>query len=156
MSETPPKNVKVTKQPNWKSKDSKPTGQHGKSKGSHKTHQLGEVDLEQDVEDNTYGMYSLSEPYFKGTNPYEITVNVDGKPLVMELDTGAAVSVIGETPSGVSSAPGIFQRTMDSMLQGFPGVVCYLDDILVTGKTTKEYRDNLERVLKRLEEAGVG
>ena len=42
-------------------------------------------------------MYSLSEPYFKGTNPYEITVNVDGKPQVMELNTGAAVSVIGET-----------------------------------------------------------
>ena len=97
MSETPPKNVKVTKQPNWKSKDSKPTGQHGKSKGSHKTHQLGEVDLEQDVEDNTYGMYSLCEPSFKGNHPYEITVNVDGKPQVMELNTGAAVSVIGET-----------------------------------------------------------
>ena len=101
-------------------------------------------------------MYSLSEPSFKGNYPYETTVTVDGKPLVMELDTGAAVSVIGETPSGVSSAPGIFQRTMDSMLQGFPGVVCYLDDILVTGKTTQEHRDNLERVLKRLEEAGVG
>ena len=58
-------------------------------------------------------------------------------------------------PFGVASAPGIFQRTMDSLMQGLPGVVCYLDDILVTGKTNEEHRDNLEKVLQRLEEAGV-
>ena len=58
-------------------------------------------------------------------------------------------------PFGVSSAPGIFQRTMDSLIQGLPGVVGYLDDVLVTGKSDKEHRENLERVLQRFEEAGV-
>ena len=36
-------------------------------------------------------------------------------------------------PFGVSSAPGIFQRVMESILRGIPNVVVYLDDILITG-----------------------
>ena len=41
-------------------------------------------------------------------------------------------------PFGVSSAPAIFQRIMDNLLQGIPQVCVYLDDILVTGKSTEE------------------
>ena len=36
-------------------------------------------------------------------------------------------------PFSVASAPAIFQRTMDTLLQGIPGVICYIDDILITG-----------------------
>ena len=36
-------------------------------------------------------------------------------------------------PYGISSAPGIFQRVMENLLRGIPGVIVYLDDILVTG-----------------------
>ncbi len=32
-------------------------------------------------------------------------------------------------PFGVSSAPGIFQRAMESLLQGIPNIAIYLDDI---------------------------
>jgi len=53
-------------------------------------------------------------------------------------------------PFGISSAPAIFQRVMDSILQGIPKVLCYLDDILVTGATDAEHLNNLERVLQRL------
>ena len=35
-------------------------------------------------------------------------------------------------PFGVSSAPTIFQRTMESLLQNIDNVYVYLDDILVT------------------------
>lgn len=35
-------------------------------------------------------------------------------------------------PYGVASAPGIFQRTMDNLLQGIPFVVVRVDDILVS------------------------
>ena len=34
-------------------------------------------------------------------------------------------------PFGVASAPALFQKTMDTILQGLPGVKCYIDDILV-------------------------
>ena len=44
---------------------------------------------------------------------------------------------------------------MDLVLQGIPGVVCYLDDILVTGKTDEDHLRILEMVLQRLQEHGV-
>ena len=56
---------------------------------------------------------------------------------------------------GISSAPGIFQRVIESILQGIPGVVAYLDDILVTGSTDQEHLAALEEVLRRLESAGL-
>ena len=58
-------------------------------------------------------------------------------------------------PYGVSSAPAIFQRTMDLSLQGIPGVVVYLDDILITGKTRSEHVQALDEVLSRLKKAGL-
>ena len=54
-------------------------------------------------------------------------------------------------PFGVASAPAIFQRVMDLMLQGIPNVVCYIDDILVMGPTDEAHLDNLETVLSRLQ-----
>ena len=40
---------------------------------------------------------------------------------------------------GVLSAPGIFQRYMENLLQGIPNVVVYLGDILIMGKTESEH-----------------
>ena len=58
-------------------------------------------------------------------------------------------------PYGISSAPGIFRRVMESLLQGIPGVVVYIDDILITGATEQEHLQTLEEVLSRLEKAGL-
>ena len=57
-------------------------------------------------------------------------------------------------PYGVSSAPGIFQRLMESVLQGIPNVIVYIDDILITGATEEEHLKTLSLVLERLERAG--
>ena len=56
---------------------------------------------------------------------------------------------------GVASSPAIFQRTMDTLLQGIPHVAVYLDDILITGATEAKHFENLEQVLKRLSDAGL-
>ena len=58
-------------------------------------------------------------------------------------------------PFGVSSAPGIFQRTMENLLQGIPHVVVRVDDILVSGKDDPDHLANLEMVLSRLSTAGL-
>ena len=58
-------------------------------------------------------------------------------------------------PFGVSSAPGIFQRTMETILAGVPRVLVYLDDILVTGASQEEHMSNLKEVLSRLQDAGL-
>ena len=58
-------------------------------------------------------------------------------------------------PFGIASAPAIFQRAMDSILQGIPQVLCYLDDILITGASKEEHIGNLDKVLSRLQEYGI-
>ena len=58
-------------------------------------------------------------------------------------------------PFGVSSAPSIFQATMDQILQGVKSMICYLDDILVSGANEVEHIQNLEVVLQRLQSRGI-
>lgn len=58
-------------------------------------------------------------------------------------------------PMGCASAPGIFQRVMESVLQGMTHVCVYLDDILITGLDEEEHYRNLQLVLERLREAGL-
>lgn len=53
-------------------------------------------------------------------------------------------------PFGIALAPAVFQRAMDTVLQRLPSVICYLDDILVTGETDEKHLDNLQRVLEHL------
>ena len=48
-------------------------------------------------------------------------------------------------PFGISSAPALFQRTMEQTLQGIPGVVAFMDDIELTGATEEGHLDRLDR-----------
>ena len=44
---------------------------------------------------------------------------------------------------------------MESLFNGIPGVVEYIDDIPVTSKVTEEHLTALDEVLSRLEKAGL-
>ncbi|XP_046399364.1 uncharacterized protein K02A2.6-like [Ischnura elegans] len=57
-------------------------------------------------------------------------------------------------PFGVASAPAIFQRIMDQVMQGLKGAASFQDDIIVTGRNDKEHLENLDRVLNKL--CGLG
>ena len=57
-------------------------------------------------------------------------------------------------PFGVASAPALFQKLMNSVLQGIPHVICYIDDILVTGSSDEDHYRNLARVFERLQQHG--
>ena len=56
---------------------------------------------------------------------------------------------------GVASAQAMFQKAMGMILQGLPGVICFIDDILVSGRTEEEQFFRLEEVLKRLKNYGL-
>ena len=58
-------------------------------------------------------------------------------------------------PFGISSAPSIFQRTLETLLAGIPKVSIYLDDILVTGINHIDDLETLDKVLTKLETAGL-
>nr|XP_037273014.1 uncharacterized protein K02A2.6-like [Rhipicephalus microplus] len=58
-------------------------------------------------------------------------------------------------PFGVTSAPSIFQREMENLLQRLRHVVVYFDDVLVTGRDDQDHLTNLGLVLSRLKQAGL-
>jgi predicted O-methyltransferase YrrM len=49
----------------------------------------------------------------------------------------------------------MFQKMMDTILQGIPGTICYVDDILVTGATEEEHLRNLEEVFHLLQDHNI-
>ena len=67
------------------------------------------------------------------------------------VNTHKALFQYNRLPFGVSSAPAIFQRIIDSMLQELAHVATSLDDVLITGKDDQDHLQNLEKVLGRLE-----
>ena len=74
---------------------------------------------------------------------------------LVTMNTHKGLFCFNRLPFGVSSAPAIFQRIMEGILKGIPGVSIYLDDILITGRTEEEHLTNLEQVLKQLEVSGM-
>ena len=58
-------------------------------------------------------------------------------------------------PYGITSAPEYFQKRMDKILQGLPGVLCHMDDILIWGRNKKEHDARLFAVLQRLSQANL-
>lgn len=56
---------------------------------------------------------------------------------------------------GLASAPSIFQRAIEGVLAGLDGVLCLLDDILVTGRDRQEHLKLLNVVMQRLQDAGL-
>ncbi|XP_053691677.1 uncharacterized protein K02A2.6-like [Sabethes cyaneus] len=53
---------------------------------------------------------------------------------------------------GVASAPAVFQRLMEQILQGIPGVTVFIDDIRITGPDDSTHLLRLREVFKKLDE----
>ncbi|KAJ0171196.1 hypothetical protein K1T71_013395 [Dendrolimus kikuchii] len=56
---------------------------------------------------------------------------------------------------GLTNAPAIFQRAMERLLNGIDGVLCLLDDVLITAENRESHLNKLYLVLQRLQDAGL-
>ena len=82
--------------------------------------------------------------------------------LQMELEEESKVYLTINTPKGlyrynrlafgIASAPAIFQRAIETILQGIPGTLVYQDDILITGPDYETHLKSLHKALCRLQE----
>ena len=84
----------------------------------------------------------------------QLLLNKESSKLVT-INTHRGLYRYSRLPFGVASAPAMFQQVMDTILQGIPGVICYLDDILVTGRDEADHLNHLAAVLERLQQHGV-
>ncbi|CDW58685.1 Gag Pol polyprotein [Trichuris trichiura] len=68
----------------------------------------------------------------------QIEVSEESREL-LTLNTHCGLYRYNRLPFGVKSAPGIFQQIMDTLIAGLHGVVAYLDDVTVVGKTEEAH-----------------
>lgn len=69
------------------------------------------------------------------------------------INTHRGLFCFKRLPFGIASAPAIFQRKIETVLQGLPGVQAYLDDVLVAERQGSS--ETLRAVLQRFREHGV-
>ncbi|XP_055850659.1 uncharacterized protein K02A2.6-like [Episyrphus balteatus] len=86
---------------------------------------------------------------------YQQLVVDDASAELLTLNTHKGLYKVRRLPFGVSAAPGLFQKFMDSLLIGIKGVKAYLDDIIVSGKDESDHKCNLEAVFEKLAKANV-
>ena len=76
----------------------------------------------------------------------------EGAKAYTTINTHKGLYIFNRLPYGIASAPAIFQCLIKQILPKLPGVVCYMDDILITGKDDDEHFSCLEAVLKSFKE----
>ena len=74
---------------------------------------------------------------------------------VLTITTHKGLYHYHHLPFGIASAPAVFQRTMEQILQGIPGMAVFMDDNELTGETEEEHLDRLDQVLQRLQNHGL-
>lgn len=58
-------------------------------------------------------------------------------------------------PFGISSAPEVFHRAMEHIIEGIEGVRVYVDDIVLWGSTIEQHNKRLMDVLQRVQKYGL-
>ena len=71
------------------------------------------------------------------------------------ISTHRGLYAFTRLPFGVCSAPSIWQRVMEQIVNGIPGVCVYFDDLLISAESRREHDVCLRSVLSRFRRYGV-
>ena len=85
---------------------------------------------------------------------WQIPLDPSSRPLTTFL-TPFGRYHFSKPPFGLSSAPELFQRRMNKLLEGLEGVVCLIDDVLVHAADEQQHDIRLKAVLDRMVSAGT-
>lgn len=86
---------------------------------------------------------------------YQQLVVDDETAEILTVNTHKGLFRVRRLAFGVSASSGLFQRLLEALLRGIPGVVCYLDDIYISAETLQVLLQRLRRVLEILRENGL-
>ena len=71
------------------------------------------------------------------------------------INTHKELHCFHRLPYEIASAPAIFQQIIEQVLPRLPKVVCYMDDILITGCNNQEHIQNLTAVFESIKHHGL-
>ena len=74
---------------------------------------------------------------------------------ILTLNTPKGLFQLNRLPFGIKTAPAIWQRAMERMLHGVPGISILLDDLRIAGKDDEELWSRLCLVFDRLHKYGL-
>ena len=89
-----------------------------------------------------------------GNAYYQIELDEESK-IKTAFSTKEGQFCFNRMPFGIAAAPGTFQELMNTVLKEIPESAAYLDDILIFTKTLEDHYATLDRVLGRIEKAGL-
>jgi hypothetical protein len=84
----------------------------------------------------------------------QLQLDEESKPYTV-INTHRGLFAYNRLSFVIASAPGIFQRAMEGLLQNLPGVICYLDDILISATNEREHSERLYQVLTKLQDVDL-
>lgn len=121
--------------------------------------------LNKDIEIERYPLPRIEE-LFTGLQKGERFSKIDHSQAYMQLkldvesqklctiSTHKGLFSYKRLPYGINSGPSLFQERIEQTLQGLPGVVSFLDDILITASDNETHVERLREVCKRLSSKG--
>ncbi|UYV73515.1 hypothetical protein LAZ67_10003901, partial [Cordylochernes scorpioides] len=89
------------------------------------------------------------------SNAYlQLEVNPSTQPL-LTINTHKGLFRFKRMPFGLANAPSFFQSVMDRILAGINGVICYIDDVLVSTASVEEHMAVLKTIFVRLQKHNI-
>ena len=71
------------------------------------------------------------------------------------INTPFGLYMFNRLPFGIKTVPVLFQRYIEKITRDFKNIKCYLDDLLVYGRSETEFISSLNNLLNRLELNGL-